>query len=506
MNKIVVTLWSFLLSLTLTNHAFAIDGNMGNGSGTEASPYLIEDMDDFDEFAGDPNYWAEDAHTKLMCDIDLTERTYETAVIAPDTDNSTFGEQEKPYCGVFMGNNKTISNMAIDSNINASYYLGLFGAVEAGGIVKDLTISDFTIKSSAENVSHQGGICGMLNEGIIENCHSSGSIAGIIYHVAGGICGQNYSGTINNSSSNIVINADRSVQSFGGLCGKNSMGHITNCTSYGSISVGRFSNYIGGLVGGNVGTIRNCNSSTHIECKELSTAIGGLCGSNSSSEAIVIMSNAKGNIIAGHHSEKIGGFCGRNSGEISRCYSKGSITLEYSCSMIGGFCGFNNSWNNPGTILNCYATGTISAGDKTSSTGGFIGENEISPPYSDNNNIITNCYSTGSVTVGASGFQIFGFGQTEHMAIKCFWDTETSGLEDNDSNHANTPYGLPTEQMQTAATFVNAGWDFANIWTIGENQTYPVLRKTSGADIDGDGIVNLFDLQLLANNWLNGAE
>jgi hypothetical protein len=56
--------------------------------------------------------------------------------------------------------------------------------------------------------------------------------------------------------------------------------------------------------------------------------------------------------------------------------------------------------------------------------------------------------------------------------------------------------------MQTAGTFLEAGWDFVNVWGIGENQTYPYLRRYSAADINQDASVNFLDLALLAENWL----
>jgi hypothetical protein len=46
------------------------------------------------------------------------------------------------------------------------------------------------------------------------------------------------------------------------------------------------------------------------------------------------------------------------------------------------------------------------------------------------------------------------------------------------------------------------GWDFINIWGIGENQTYPYLRKYSAADINEDESVDFGDLAILADNWL----
>ena len=75
-----------------------------NGSGTQENPYLIENAVDFDEFTDNSSYWATGIHTKLMTDIDLSGRTYTTAVIAPDTDNGTSGHQGTIYAGVFNGN------------------------------------------------------------------------------------------------------------------------------------------------------------------------------------------------------------------------------------------------------------------------------------------------------------------------------------------------------------------------------------------------------------------
>jgi hypothetical protein len=39
-----------------------------------------------------------------------------------------------------------------------------------------------------------------------------------------------------------------------------------------------------------------------------------------------------------------------------------------------------------------------------------------------------------------------------------------------------TATGLTTAQMQSAAPFLAAGWDFATTWTICEGQDYPRLR------------------------------
>ena len=56
--------------------------------------------------------------------------------------------------------------------------------------------------------------------------------------------------------------------------------------------------------------------------------------------------------------------------------------------------------------------------------------------------------------------------------------------------------------MKRLASFVALGWDFNSVWGIGEGQTYPYLRRYVAADMSGDGVVNFFDLAILAENWL----
>jgi hypothetical protein len=62
--------------------------------------------------------------------------------------------------------------------------------------------------------------------------------------------------------------------------------------------------------------------------------------------------------------------------------------------------------------------------------------------------------------------------------------------------------GKTTAEMKTKSTFTDAGWDFIEIWGIGENQTYPYLRFGPGGDLNYDKKVNLIDVAILASHWL----
>jgi hypothetical protein len=64
----------------------------------------------------------------------------------------------------------------------------------------------------------------------------------------------------------------------------------------------------------------------------------------------------------------------------------------------------------------------------------------------------------------------------------CFWDVETSRQPDSDGGVPKT-----TAEMQTASTFLDAGWDFVgetkngaeDVWWVLEGRDYPRLRWES---------------------------
>ena len=60
--------------------------------------------------------------------------------------------------------------------------------------------------------------------------------------------------------------------------------------------------------------------------------------------------------------------------------------------------------------------------------------------------------------------------------------------------------------MQTENTYIDYGWDFVDVWNIGEKQTYPFLRVYPAGDLNHDGSVDMLDLATLANHWLVGAQ
>lgn len=200
---------------------------------------------------------------------------------------------------------------------------------------------------------------------------------------------------------------------------------------------------ISGLVGQNGGTITNCYSAGSVS--GLGWDIGGLVGGNWGTITDCYTSaNVSG-------AARVGGLVGDNDGTISDCYSSASVSGS---SRVGGLVG----WNHHGTITNCYSSGSVTG---TDNVGGLVGRHEVGGVWDS------------------------------------FWDTETS-----DYNTSAGGTGKTTAEMKTMSTFTDAGWDFVEIWGIGENQTYPYLRFAPAGDLNYDKKVNLADLAILASHWL----
>ena len=291
----------FLFSITLIGMVcgcvWAVGGDMGSGDGTEGTPYLIEDLDDFDAFS-DPNnaatYWVVDVHTKLMTDINLTGRTYTTAVIAH-------------MYGVFDGNHFTISNLTIDTKGEDNSFLGLFGMLESfteAAELKNLGLVNAIIKGG-DNSDYVGGLCGKLLWSNITNCHFIGSVRG--GNNVGGLCGVNGASYLENCFANSIVNGIS--DSVGGLCGSNFRGNIINCYAISNVSG---NNYVGGLCGDSSGrspytaSIKNSYATGTVSGNSY---VGGLCGNSGQEIYYASITNSYSTCTVSGN-DYVGGLCG----------------------------------------------------------------------------------------------------------------------------------------------------------------------------------------------------
>jgi hypothetical protein len=240
---------------------------------------------------------------------------------------------------------------------------------------------------------------------------------------------------------------------------------------------------VGGLVGTNYGTITNCyaaGSISGINC------VGGLVGLNESGG----MLSSCYAFVSVSGQDSVGGLTGANrNGTNTSCYAAGSVIGER---YVGGLAGYTVG----STFTNCYAAGPISG---ISFVGGLVG-------FNDYDSMLSFCYATGSV----SGTDYVGglVGHNRGLIDACFWDIQTSSVTDGVGNEDPDPAGAmgkTTAQMKTLSTFTSAGWDFVNVWGIGNGQTYPYLKTLTGinpADNNYDGTVDFLDLAILAEHWL----
>jgi hypothetical protein len=271
---------------------------------------------------------------------------------------------------------------------------------------------------------------------------------------------------------NVNVNAVNGSY-VGGLVGCNWYhGTITNCYSTGSVSG---PNYVGGLVGYNDygSTIANCYSAGRVLGN---WDVGGLVAENWAGTITDCYSTSR---VDGN--ERVGGLMGFNDGPIfSNCYSTGSVS---GTTDVGGLVGYNG-----GPITNCYSTGNVEGED---CVGGLVGNNCYRK--------ITHCYSTGKVL--GTGYQVGGLVGCNHKGTvkSSFWNVQTSAQSTSAGGEPKT-----TAEMKTMSTFTDAGWDFVEIWGIGENQTYPFLRTEPAGDSNHDKKVDLIDLAIFASHWLEG--
>jgi hypothetical protein len=145
----------------------------------------------------------------------------------------------------------------------------------------------------------------------------------------------------------------------------------------------------------------------------------------------------------------VGGLVGYNKETIINSYSTGSVNA--SMDYAGGLVGYNL-----GTVSNSYSTCNVSG---EYDPGGLVGYNYYGT--------ITNSYSTGNVSGEYNPGGLVGYNLG--MVNNSYWDMNTSGQDWSEGGEGKT-----TTQMKQQATFEN--WDFANVWAIEEDVSYPFFR------------------------------
>ena len=295
------------------------------------------DLQDFMKEVNDGNSFK-DQYVYLLEDIDLENE--EWGVIGSYIDDST----NKPFEGIFEGNNKTISNINI--NKSGEENIGLFSYNL--GTIRDLKIEG----GSITGLARVGGIVS-INKGTIENCHNNGTTITIASTSGGGgIAASNRGGTIIycNNKANIVASQAGYVGGIAGGVQKNSI--VSYCYNTGNIQA---NDQVGGVVGGGSenSIISYCYNTGEID------GMGITPDTNNTNSA---------------------GIAGSFNGKVISCYNTGTVKGK-SCvgGVVGQVIGIGKDENQ---IINCYNVGSIEKKVNASSDigniiGGAYGRDKI---------------------------------------------------------------------------------------------------------------------------------
>ena len=270
---------------------------------TQEAVYTISTAEDLAELAENCSLdtWSEGITVSLENDIDLSGSGF--------TSIPTFA-------GTFEGNGYTISGISLtDAQTPAG---GLFGIVQAGALIRDLTVEG-SVEPDGDAL-YTGGIAG-INYGTIENCSFEGTVRG--EEDTGGIAGYNASsGTIRNCSVSGWVSGSSMT---GGIAGYNT-GTLTGCSNAASVNTDSVDETV---------SLDEIDLDLTFDLTSLSTLLsslnntvnapqdsGGIAGYSSGT---IRNSTNSGQVGYPHVGYNIGGIAGRSSGFISGCSNSGTV-------------------------------------------------------------------------------------------------------------------------------------------------------------------------------------
>ena len=268
--------------------------------------------------------WAEAARKDPTLNCTLAADITLTGVDEGESNWTPIGTSiSNAYKGTFDGGDHTITGLTVTGS---DQYAGLFGYIDTGGKVKNVTLEDVKIESN-NGMGNVGGVAGW-SYGNIENCSVSGSVSGSgMNGIAGGVVGFQVGGSLTGCSSSATVNAGNTA---GGVAGTTNNGAtLTACYATGDVTVendGTSNAWAGGVVGSNGGgTLTACYAWGKVTGSGSGTIYtGGVTGSNDLG-TLTACYHAKGTVSG--PTGTTGGVAGRNfkglmpyGGIITACY------------------------------------------------------------------------------------------------------------------------------------------------------------------------------------------
>ena len=374
-----------------------VDNNL-LGEGTEASPYIIDNVDKF---------------------MGMTETTDKFYQLSRDLDfNGIVFNPIKTFAGTFDGNGMTISNLTFSTTNDNG---GIFA--ENTGTIKNLTASKVIITQEGSIAADKGvGILVGTNAKTISN-----------------------SSVINSSSITATITTGSAQGNLGLLAGFNKgTGSIKECkVSDSSITISEETaskTNLGGFAGKSLGSVTFSSANNVTVSHECDLTGGG--------------SNIGG--FLGYGNGTIEG-CSSNA-QISDAQTAG----DKKAITIAGFIGTTWLNPGTVTIKGCYAAGTVTSKLEQSTNGGFIGNCTTKANDGTGQQIITNCYTSVTLTDASTKFNCSAFIKNINnvTATNCYYVNGTQTIPDGATGITITKKSAA--ELKGMANDLNTGLDWAD--------------------------------------------
>ena len=240
-----------------------------------------------------------------------------------------------------------------------------------------------------------------------------------------------------------------STGSYAGiLAGSINGGSLTGCSVSGTLVGTSLTGGYAGEASGNV-KVQECRMEGSISASGYTGGFFGKVSGTVEAEKCLVSGNVSGY-------ESVGGFAGwvpGKNGTLKECSVSGEIQGS---SYIGGLIGKMEGYT---AIENSYASGSVSASGRGGYAGGLVGYRTYGT--------LTNCYAACRVSGKSEGLM----NNASHDTITAsYYDSQQAGFGTTDNENK----GKLTSALTCKEFF--SGWDFENVWSIEEGESYPYLK------------------------------
>lgn len=414
------------------------------GSGTEADPFQISNLNHLRIVSADTSYWNE--HLIQTVDIDASE----TLNWDSGQGFSPIGSSSHPFTGSYNGQEHSISNLYI---IVPRTGRGFIGHAD-GALVKNISLLNINFTSSFWS----GGLIAFGNNISVDNVFVSGQLTGKLY--AGGLVGW-IQGLVHISNSSTNVSVSSSSSNIGGLIGQS-----------GSISEGSY--------------ISNSHASGNVTGIDY---IGGLIGR---SNIEITKSYATGDVSGTNY---IGGLAGFSRGLVSENYALGNVSgTEY----VGGLIGHADT----SPINNNYAAGEVSG---TTKVGGLIGRVWVGATGNYSTGLVTGTSEVGGLfgsTTQATQdnfWDVENSGQTDAIGVPNGIVHVATGLTTSQMYQKSSFSGFDFDSVWTAhSSFTKPYLQSNHKDTVDSYFVADLKMDGTGTEADPFQIKNLIQLRIIS--------